>query len=467
MRRRRITSRMLPAAMAVALGGCYFAQGAVADQWGHWRGPDGNSVAADAKPPVQWSEGKNIRWKVEVPGRGSGSPVVWNDRVFVTTSVPSGNGQAKPAATEPPAQQPADEGGRGRRRGGRGGGGGFPGRGQGGGPQIEPLDFKLLCFNRQTGELLWSQTAVTATPHEGTHSTNSFASASPCTDGEHVYAHFGSQGLYCYTMDGELVWQRDFGDMTCRNGFGEGSSPTLVDDMIIVPWDHEGPSFLYALNKKTGEILWQTARDEPTCWATPLICEFDGKRQIVMNGQNMARSYDLATGKELWRCGGQTQRPAATAVAGNGLIYVGSGFQGSFLAAFRPNGRGDVEGTDAVAWSVDRDTPDVPSPVLSGDRLYFYKGRNGVLTCLNAVTGEPYYSAVRVPGITSVYATPVVAGGHVYLADREGNVVVIEDAAEFKVVATNSMGETIDASPAPVDDQLFIRTDKHLVCIGE
>jgi outer membrane protein assembly factor BamB len=407
------------------LGLCQFSELARAGDWGHWRG-DGNGVAVDAKPPVSWGEEKNVKWKVEIPGSGSGSPVVWGDKVFVVSGVPVQGG----------------------RRG--------------------DLEFTLFCFDRISGKLQWKRVAITAAPHEATHSTNNFAPGSPCTDGKHVYAHFGSRGLYCYTMEGERVWSRnDFGKMQARNQFGEGSSPTLSGDTLLLPWDHEGPSALYAINKLTGQTIWKAERDEPTCWATPLVVEVEGQKQVVMNGQTCARSYDLETGRELWRCGGQTQRPVASAVAGHGLVFVGSGFRGSFLAAFRPDGSGDIEGSDHVFWSVDRDTPDIPSPLLSGDRLYFFKAKSGILSCLDAKTGTPHYSAVRVPDLDgAIYASPIAANGFVYLTDRNGTTVVIRDADQFEVVAANSVGETVDATPAPVDGELFIRGERHLFCIS-
>ncbi len=207
-------------------------------------------------------------------------------------------------------------------------------------------------------------------------------------------------------------------------------------------------------------------RDEPTCWATPLVIEQQGRKQIVLNGQNCARAYDLDSGEELWRCAGQTERPVASAVAHNGLVFVGSGFRGSFLGAFRPDGRGDIRGTSKVAWSVSRDTPDIASPLLSQGRLYFYKGKSGVLSCLDATTGKPHFAAERT-GLGTIYASPVAAAGHVYLTDRSGKTVVIKDANRFQIVSTNSVGETVDATPAPVDNQLFIRGERHLFCIAE
>ena len=417
---------------------------AAADNWGHWRGPTGNG-AADANPPTKWSDTDNVKWKVEIEGKGTGSPVIWGDRVFVVTAVPTGDGAQS-------APQPAERSRSGRRQ-------------RGGAPIVE-LAFKLICFERATGKRLWEQVAVTRKPHEGTHSTNTFASASPCTDGELVYAHFGSRGLYAYDFDGKLKWKRDdFPPMQTRNTFGEGSSPTIAGDLIVVPYDHEGESFLYALNKKTGETVWKTARDEPTNWSTPLIVEHEGQQQIVLNGQTCARGYDLKTGKELWRCAGQTDRPCASAVALDDMVIVGSGYRGSFMGAFRLDGRGDLEGSDSVVWTLRRDTPDVASPLLSEDRLYFHKAKTGIISCYNARTGEPFYTATRVPGLDSMYASPVAAGGHVYLTGRSGTTVVIKDGTQMEIVATNSVGETVDATPAPVDNQLFLRGEKHLFCI--
>ena len=420
----------------------------LADNWPHWRGIGGNGVASNASPPTQWSDTKNVKWKVRIPGRGSGSPVIWEDRVFVTTAVPTAGDQSEAAA--------AANSGQGRNRGGRGG------------SQLQNLQFKVMCFNREDGKLLWEKVATEALPHQETHSTNGFASASPCTDGEHVYAHFGSRGLYCYTMDGTLVWERnDLGKMETRNGFGEGSSPTLAGDKIIVPWDHEGQSSIFALNKLTGKTIWKTDRDEPTCWATPLIIEHDGQKQVIMNGQTCARSYDLETGKELWRCGGQTERPVACPVAADGLVFVGSGHKGSFLAAFRPDGKGDIEGTQHVVWTTNRDTPDIASLLLSSGRLYFHKGKTGILTCVDAATGKPHFEASRVSGLNSLYASPIAAGGYIFSTDRSGTTVVIKDSDKLEIVATNSVGETVDATPAPVDNELFIRGEQHLFCISK
>jgi outer membrane protein assembly factor BamB len=397
----------------------------LADNWGHWRGVNGNSVAANANPPTEFGPSKNLKWKVAIPGRGSGSPVVWDQQVFAVTAVPGTKGN-------------------------------------------NSLQFQIHCYDRATGKPLWMKTAIEQVPPDATHPTNGYASASPCTDGKHVYAHFGSQGLYCYTMQGELVWERKFGTMRTRRSFGEGSSPTLVDEMIIVPWDHENGSKLFAVNNKTGELIWEVNRDEPTCWATPLIAtDASGRKQIVMNGQTAARGYDLKTGKELWQCSGQTQRPCASAVAAQGIAYVASGFQGSFVGAFDMSGAGNLKGTKSVKWTHDRNTPDVASPALSDNRLYYFKEKSGLLTCVDAASGKEHYSAARIDGVSNTYASPVVAGGYVFLTDRKGTIAVIKDSPKLEIVAKNSVDEGVDATPAFADNDLFVRGENTLFCFSK
>ena len=271
-----------------------FASTTHAQDWNQWRGSTGNGGSVDANPPTKWSDTENVKWKIAIPGRGSGSPIISGDKVFVVSAVLTEQG-AKDAKAK--AQRPQEQSGRDGRR-----------RRRGSSIPLVEMDFKVFCFDRSSGEKLWEQTACTATPHQGTHSTNGFASASPCTDGQHVYASFGSRGLYCYTMDGDLVWKRsDFGQMNTRNSFGEGSSPLLFEDKLILPWDHEGPSLLYALNKLNGETIWKTKRDdEPTNWGTPIVVSKGEQKQVVITGQSKVRAYDLESGKELWNCGGQT-----------------------------------------------------------------------------------------------------------------------------------------------------------------
>ena len=428
--------------------------------WPHWRGPSANGVSPDGRPPTEWGPSKNVKWKVKIPGGGSGSPIIWEDKVFVVTAVPV---ETASRADAPRADRPRGRpGARGRRGGGRSGRGGT----------MRPPDshwrFVVMCLDRSSGKTLWEKVAAETIPHEGHHAHHGFASASPCTDGERLYAHFGSRGLFCYDLDGEFLWKKtDFGPMRTRHGFGEGSSPTVHGDFIIVPWDHEGSSFLTALDKRTGKTRWKVERDEPSCWATPLVVEHDGRKQVVASGDNFVRGYDLETGAELWRCPGQTGRPIPSPVSGHGLVFVGSGHRGAFLGAFRLDHKGDIEGTDGVAWTLDRHAPDVPSPLLSGRRLYFHAGRTGILSCYDAVTGKPHFAGERVKGLDAVYASPVAANGKLYLTGRDGTTVVVEDREELTIVATNRLDEPVDATPAVAGREILIRAREHLYCFAE
>lgn len=421
--------------ISLALLALCFVSAIDAGNWPHWRGDNGNGVSLTAKPPIEFSNTDNVKWKVAIPGSGSGSPVVWEDSIFVVSAV-SADGR-KPTST-------------GRR-----------------GPKVAGrLKFNLYCFDRATGDLKWERTATEAKPHEGTHQTNGFASASPCTDGQHVYAHFGSRGTFCYTLDGEPVWSRtDFGRQLTRNEFGEGSSPTLEGDKLIIPWDHEGQSSLICVDKNSGDTIWRVERDEPSNWATPLVVEHSGRKQIIISGQNAARAHDLETGEEIWRHANTTQRPVASPVSSDGVVFVGHGFRGNFMGAYSLSGNGDLAGTKNVLWTKDRNTPDIASFLLSGNRLYFTKEKTGILSCVDPKTGEPYYSTARIPNASYLYASPIAAGGHIYITDRSGAITVIKDSTDLEVVAENQMGETVDATPAPVDNQLIIRGERHLFCI--
>lgn len=429
---------------------------AESSDWPHWRGPTGNGVSLDAEPPLQWSTTKGIAWRTALPGSGSASPIVWRNQIFVVAAEPSGeekaNGDEGEAGTGGAERSRRTDQGRSRGRE----------RDQ----DLVPHKFILMALDRKEGKLLWKKSVVEATPHAGHHPDHGFASGSPCTDGELVFAHFGSRGTFAYTLEGELVWKRtDLGKMETRNGFGEGSSPTVHGKFLVVPWDHQGPSYITALDTKTGKTLWKADRDEPSSWGTPLVVEHDGRVQVVATGENFARGYNLETGEELWRCKGQTARPIASPVAGHGLIFVGSGFQGSFLGAFKADGKGDLAETGGVAWSIAKNTPDVPSPLLSGDRLYFHSGRAGILSCHDAATGKAHYAARRVEGIGNVYASPVGAAGRILVTGRDGVTVVIADGDELKILATNSVGEAVDATPALAGNEVFIRGKEHLFAI--
>ena len=324
----------------------------------------------------------------------------------------------------------------------------------------------LVALDRETGKVVWQKTAREEVPHEGHHRDGSFASASPITDGEHVYVSFGSRGLFCFDLEGKLKWEKDLGDMQTRNAFGEGASPALHGDTLVVNWDHEGEDFVVALDKKTGAEKWRQKRDEPTSWSTPLVVEHGGKAQVVVNATNRVRSYDLASGTQLWEASGMTGNVIPTPVTAFGMVYALSGFRGAALLAIKLGASGVLDDTDAIAWKHSKSTPYVPSPLLTGERLYFFSGNNALLSCFNAKTGKPYYEAHRLD-LAGVYASPVAAGGHVYIVGRDGKALVLKDADQVEVVATNVLNDRVDASPAIVGKEIYIRGHQNLYCIAE
>lgn len=429
--------------------------------WPQWRGPQANGVAPAGDPPLTWGEGKNVRWKIKIPGRGTSTPIVWDDSIFIQTAVPMGqkaDGAAPAAAAEPTRDRGNRDGG------GRGGFGASP-------PPTEPYKFVLMCIDRKTGKLKWEKVAREVVPHEGHHRDHGFASYSPITDGKHVYAYFGSRGLHCYDMEGNLKWQKDLGKMQTRNGFGEGSSPALFGDTIVVVWDHEASDdFIAAFDKNTGEERWRTPRDEPTNWATPLVVEHDGKPQVIVNATNSIRSYDLKTGEQVWEGPPLTTNTIPSPVTADGIVYCMSGFRGAALYAIRLGRSGNVSNTDAIVWSAKKSTPYVPSPLLYGDRLYFYSGNNAILSCFDVRTGKAVVDSQRLDDLEGVYASPVGAAGRVYLVGRNGATLVIkhlDKSDAIEVLATNQLDDRIDASPAIVGKELFLRGHEHLYCIAQ
>jgi outer membrane protein assembly factor BamB len=416
--------------------------------WPTWRGPHATGVSPKGNPPIEWSETKNVRWKTEIPGKGSASPIVWGDKVFVLTAIPTE--KRDPAKASPAPAEAAPQ------RGPRG-------------PQPEFIQqFAIFAVSRKDGKILWQKVLREELPHEGTHPTGTWASPSAVTDGELVWAFFGSRGLYCLDMKGNLKWEKDLGDMRIRNGFGEGSSPALYADRLIIKWDHEAGSFLVALDKKTGRELWRTPREEATSWSTPLVVVHEGKPQVVTSATSRVRGYDFSTGALLWEGPGLTPNAIPSPVAGDGIVYLTSGYRGNALLAIRlAAAKGDLAGTEAIVWKYDRDTPYVPSPLLYGEELYILKSNNGILSAFNAKTGEPFYTQQRIEGVPNVYASPVGAGGRVYVAGREGAVAVLERGREFKVLAVNTLEDGFDASPAVVDNEIYLRGRKFLYCISE
>ena len=448
--------------------------------WPQWRGPNFDGVAPSANPPIEWSETKNIAWKVEIPGNGFGTPVVWEDNIFILSAVPVTNGGPSETfssvarhshalestakspredntaiALAPPAQ-PMKQRGQRRRRGQR---------------QAEPLramDFTVMALSRTDGTLIWSDVARHETPHEGKQVNNSWASSSAITDGDHVFAFFGSRGLYAYDMEGNPQWNVDLGDMRIRNGFGEGASPALHGDTLVVVWDHQGDSFIVALDKNTGRELWRQSRDEPESWATPLVVEFDGRAQVITAGENRTYSYYLETGELVWEGPGLTVNPIPSPVQADGVVYMMSGYRGEALRAVRlADARGDISDSPAILWEYNHDTPYVPSPLLYDGTLYFLKSNSPILTAFDVASGEAYYGPQRLDGLQEIYSSPVGAADRVYFLGRDGAALVISNAGEFEVLARNSLDDGFEASPAIVGDELYLRGRRFLYRVQE
>jgi outer membrane protein assembly factor BamB len=406
--------------------------------WPQWRGPHATGASSTATPPTEWSETRNVRWKIEIPGRGSGSPVVWGDRLFLLSAVPMG---AQGAASHEP-------------------------RGQ-----IQPRDvhrFIVLAIDRRTGRVVWERIAREERPRQPSMKDGTWASSSAITDGRRVYAFFESSGLYAYDMAGNLLWQKHLGEKKMFADVGEsGGTPVLYGNCLVIAWDHQGASFVVTLDARTGQEIWRAGRQEVDSWSTPLVVEHSGRPQVVTTAQNRIRSYDLETGTVVWESEGLTMNPIPSPVASDGMVFAMSGFQGSRLRAIRlADATGDVTGGNAIAWTLDRDTPYVPSPLLYEGFLYVLKSNSGILSVFDAKTGRAHYQLQRLPGIPEVYSSPVAAQDRVYVTGRDGTTLVIRHGASFEVLATNTLDDGFDASAALVDDHIYLRGYRNLYDIA-
>jgi outer membrane protein assembly factor BamB len=415
------------------------------DDWPRWRGPNDDGMArGDA--PLEWSDTKNIAWRVAIPGRGHSSPILWGDQIFLTTAVPVG--EAKAAA--PAAQGP---------RRGAGGGAGFG----------QEHKFVVMSLDRKTGKVLWERVAKTATPHEGYHGRyGSFASNSPVTDGKYLYAFFGSRGLYCFDLKGKLIWEKQFPPMRMRLEFGEGV-PTVIDEnAVYLKFDQQQGSYMLALDKRTGKELWRVDRSaEESSWSPPLVLTHNGRKQVVVSATNRVRSYDPQNGKVIWEAVGLGSNVIPSPVTSRGMVYVMSGHRDPNLLAIRLGREGDLTGTDAIAWTNTRGNSYSASPVLHDDKLYFVTD-NGVLSCLNAQTGQPYYQQQRLPKPYTIKASPVGAAGKLYISTEDGDVVVVKMGEKYEALATNSIpGEFFIATPAIAGGSIYLRGVGTLYCIRQ
>jgi outer membrane protein assembly factor BamB len=427
-----LMSILSPAPCALAQNG-----DAALDNWPQWRGPLGNGIAPSGDPPLRFSESENVKWKVDVPGLGYGTPIVWGDRIYLTTSI-------GPIEPRRPTSSQA---------------------------------LTLLCYDRATGRELWRRTAREVVPHEGySHNLSSYANQSAATDGERVYLFFGSRGAYAYTMDGEKVWERDFGvQMRMYNTFGESASPAVGRDNVVLLFDQEDASFIAAVNKRTGEPVWRRDREEPTSWTTPTIAQVGGREQAIVNAGTIV-AYDTATGETVWTCTanpGDHPTPSPT-VAGD-LVYVATGTSRGRrnFRAIRLGGSGEISESDAMVWAQDRGTPYIPSPLIHDGLLYLVRdggltpGSN-LISAFDALTGEPRYHQIRLPDPTwEIKASPVAAGDRIYMNTEQGAVLVFKTGPEFELLAVNQLDDVFLASPVALGGELFLRGKENLYCIGE
>lgn len=405
--------------------------------WPKWRGPFETGVAPGGNPPITWGEGRNIRWKTDIPGTGNATPIVWEEQVIllsaVKTDVPARSGESNMN------QQDAD----------------FIHK------------FQVISVDRNSGKIKWATTVREEAPFSQTHEYGSWASNSPVTDGEHIFAYFGSHGLYCLKMDGTLVWERDLGRMEKVMNFGEGSSPSLFREKLILLRDHEGPSSLLALDKSSGRTIWEVGRDEISSWATPLIVTFRGNPQVVTSATNKVRSYSIDEGELLWECTGMTRNVIPSPMYADGMVYLLSGYRGnSVMAIDLSKASGDLSGTDAIVWKYEMNTPYTPCGILMDGRIYFLKTNNGYLTCLDAKNGREYYSSARLEGISNIFTSPVAVRDRIYIVGTNGTTCVVQSGDSFKILAQNNLEDEFYASPVISGDELLIRGVHSLYCIS-
>jgi outer membrane protein assembly factor BamB len=426
--------------------------------WPQWRGPGGLGIAAGSDYAEEWSLDKNIAWKVPVPGRGLSSPIVWGDRLFLTTSV---KGDQVPGRTAPEHLD-------------------FQYRPGYLHPDSEAVDFKhtlkVLAYDTRNGKLLWERTAYTGLMYDNRHKRNTYASSSVATDGTMVYAFFEAAGLYAYDMGGKLLWSRapktvkdeidwqsSLGPIA-KAGLGPGTSPILFEDLLILQIDQEmgANSAILALDKKTGKEVWRAPRTTRRSWATPLIVKAGDRLELIASGAEMVVSYDPRTGRELWRSRGMQSHPIPSPVAGNGLVYLTAGSGAKRTMAFKPGVSGEV-GAENVVWGYDKGAPYVPSPLLLGQYLYLMNER-GQTTCLDAMTGEMKYEG-RPPVPATFMASMVAFGDRILQTSEDGDTFVLKAGPTHEILRTNSVGEPVYASPALAGGTIYIRGDQTLFAI--
>lgn len=431
---------------AMASGGLCKEEPSPGRPWPMWRGADGSGVSDEKNLPTEWSPDRNILWKTPIPGRGHSSPVIWDRRVFLTTDIEGavvpGKSAVKHILEGKEVRHPDSVGG------------------------DRNHSFRVLCLDRDSGKILWERVAYEGTVLDDRHRKGSYAAPTPATDGKRVYAWFGNEGVFCFDYDGRLLWKAAPGPIPTV-GMGPGTSPVLFQNRLILLCDEdEGKnSFVTALDAGSGREIWKTPRPVQASWATPLLVRQGGRAELVCSGNEWIISYDPATGSELWRSRGHGSNAIPSPVAGFGMAFVSAGFPVKKTFAIRLGGDGDLTGGPNIAWAYDKGTAYVPSTILYGDHLYLMSDR-GILTCLDARTGAVQYDNGRIPVPATFTASPVAHEGRILLTSEDGDTYVIKAGRTYEVLATNSVGEPVFATPSISGGMIFIRGEKNLFSVS-
>ena len=414
----------------------------VFDNWPQWRGPRGQGVSDEKNLPLEWTPTKNIKWKAAIPGRGHSSPIVWGNKLFLTTAVEGpvipGAGAARHVINGQVVKFP-DTGGAERSH-----------------------TLKLICVDVETGKIVWERTVYEGRVYDDRQKTNSYASSTPATDGRYVYAYFGSEGLYCYDFDGNHVWNVKLSGIA-KMGYGEGTSPIIVENLVILQVDTEmgDGSYIAAFDRSTGKQVWKTGRKNRASWSTPVVVRGSKRIELIASGAESVTSYDPASGKELWQTEGLVSHAIPSALVGDEMVFVYAGSHDKRGYAVRVG-----ESSSRILWRHDKGTAYVASGVLYDGSIYLITD-SGTMTALDAKTGELKYEGGRLPSPSIFFASPVAFDGKILITSQDGETFVINAGPKHEIVSTNSIGEPVYASPAISGGKIFIRGERHLYCIAK
>ena len=408
------------------------------EPWPQWRGPSGQGISTETNLPTEWSTTKNVAWSTEIPGRGFSSPIVWGNRVYLTSSI---EGDIIPGAKTAPHKLGGED---------------FVHPDAVAGDRKHEL--KVYALDATSGRILWERTAYSGPVYDARHRSGSFANTTPATDGERIYVWFGSEGLYVYDRDGKLAWKKSLGQIAAF-GMGTGTSPVLFENLVILQCDEDNGerSFIVALDRRTGKEAWRTPRSIQASWSTPALAKTAERTELITAGNEFIVSYDARTGKELWRVKGTGGWTVPTPIVGQGVVVASAAHPLKRAVAVRLGSSGDVTGTPAIAWERDKGTGYTPSSIAYGNYAYILTD-GGLITCVDIKTGEVMYEGARPPKPARYWASPVAFGGKIFLTNEHGETHVIAAGPKYEILGVNTIDEPVYASLAPSDGRLFLRT---------